>query len=718
VAFLAAILSGFLYLAVGTGRTRLRALADWVFRTQVAVLGALSAWLVILLLTNQFQYSYVASYSSRDLATVYQVSAFWGGQQGTFLMWALFGGLMGVVLARSQNRLVPTAMFFLNWAQIMLLLILVIEGPFQLLPHTPTDGQGLNPLLQDYWMAIHPPILFVGFASMVIPFALAMSTLCHRDKVSWLRITPPWVLFSTVVLGTGFTLGGIWAYKVLGWGGFWAWDPVENTSLVPWLFAAALFHGLLVQRATGSLFRTNLFLALLPFLFVLYGSFLTRSGVLADFSVHSFVDLGLNGYLLAYLGIFAVSGLLLWMVRSPGLAEPSARIQAFSREFTIWLGMLTFILMGLLTMMGTSAPLISRLWGAPGAVQMSYYNVVNGLLGVLLLALVGIGPLLHWRHDRAERVGKNLVLPSLVAVLSVVIAALAGLRGSIHLLIIAGAGFAFAANFLITTRALRRGPVYAAGYVSHLGAAILLVGVLALAQFSKAKPIELPLGEPRTVLGYEMTYRGLLPQPDGKTRAAIQVRGGGREFQAETPIWYSEFNRGMMRNPHVERFLVSDLYISPIEVVEANRNAPEVALAKGQSEMVGNTKVTFVDFRMETGAEEVRAAAEVFVEKDGEGHTVVPALVLDNYGRSAVPAEFPGGGVVDIAGMDAESGLVLLSVRTPEMPAMPEALAVEVSTKPLINLVWLGMTVLLVGTLLAVFRRTRGPGSLPPEAGG
>jgi cytochrome c-type biogenesis protein CcmF len=718
VAFLAAILSGFLYLAVGTGQTRLRPLADWMFRLQVFSLAALAGWLLYLLLTHQFQYSYVANYSSRELATVYVVSAFWGGQQGTFLMWALFGGLMGLVLARSSNRIVPTAMFFLNWAQIMLLLILVIEGPFKLLAQAPANGQGLNPLLQDYWMAIHPPILFIGFSSMVIPFALAMSTLCHRDKASWLRITPPWVMFSTVVLGTGFTLGGVWAYKVLGWGGFWAWDPVENTSLVPWIFAAALFHGLLVQRATGALFRTNLFLALLPFLFVLYGSFLTRSGVLADFSVHSFVDLGLNAYLLSYLGVFAVAGVVLWLIRSPGLADPHARIQAFSREFTIWLGMLTFILMGFLTMLGTSAPLVSRLFGAAGAVQMSYYNVVNGLLGVLLLTLAGVGPLLHWRHDSAERFGKTLVIPSLAALVAVLIGAAYGLRGTIHLLLVGGAGFAFAANFQVTMRAMRRGPVFASGYLSHLGVAIMLVGILSLAQFGKAKPVELPLGQPRQVLGFELTYQGLLPQPDGKTRAAINVRGGGREFQAETPIWYSEFSRGMMRNPHVERFLMQDIYIAPIEVVTANQNAPEITLAKGESEMIGETRVTFVDFEMEAGAQEVRAAAEVFVEHEGERHKVVPAMVVNSYGRSTEPAEFPGGGVVSLAGLDPDGGRVLLSVRTPEMPEMPEALAVEVSTKPLINFVWFGMAVLLTGTLMAIFRRTRGPGSLPATPSG
>ena len=196
IAFIVALLAGGLYLAVGTGRERLRPLADWTFRLQFVLLALLSAWLWNLLLTHQFQYAYVASYSSRTMPTEFVFAAFWGGQQGTFLLWALFSSILGVVLSFSRNRIVPTSMFFLNWAQIFLLLILVVEGPFKLLDRVPADGQGLNPLLQDYWMTIHPPILFVGFASLLIPFALAMATLCHRDEESWLRIAPPWVLFS------------------------------------------------------------------------------------------------------------------------------------------------------------------------------------------------------------------------------------------------------------------------------------------------------------------------------------------------------------------------------------------------------------------------------------------------------------------------------------------------------------------------------------------
>ena len=176
-AFAVAIASGMLYLAVGAGVTRLRAVADWTFRLQALLLLGLVAWLWHLLTTHQFQYTYVAAYTSRALETKYLFAALWGGQQGTFLLWATWGGILGTIFAFSRNRLVPTAMFFLNWTQVFLLLILVIEGPFKVSRVIPADGAGLNPLLQDYWMTIHPPVLFLGFSSLIIPYALAMSTL-------------------------------------------------------------------------------------------------------------------------------------------------------------------------------------------------------------------------------------------------------------------------------------------------------------------------------------------------------------------------------------------------------------------------------------------------------------------------------------------------------------------------------------------------------------
>jgi len=716
-AFAAAIVSGMLYLAVGAGATRLRAAADWAFRLQAVLLLGLVVWLWHLLTTHQFQYSYVAAYTSRALATKYLFAALWGGQQGTFLLWATWGAILGTLFALSKNRLVPTAMFFLNWTQVFLLLILVIEGPFKISKVIPADGAGLNPLLQDYWMTIHPPVLFLGFSSLVIPYALALSTLVHKDTNSWLAITPRWSLFSTVALATGFTMGGIWAYKVLGWGGFWGWDPVENASFVPWLMNAALFHGLLVQRATGSLGRTNLFLGILPFLFVLYGSFLTRSGILADFSVHSFVDLGLNGYLLSFLFFFLVMGVGMWAVRARFFTSPGAEIRTLSREFGLWLGMLTFLLMGILTMLGTSAPLVSRLFGPPSSVQTSYYTVVNGILGFLLAILVGLAPALRWRVDRAERVAKNLAMPLAVAFLIATVAVMAGIKPSAQLALVGAAGFALASNLWITLRALRRGPTFAAGYVSHLGVCLFLIGVICLGQFGKEIPVELTKGQPKTAFGFQFTYRGLEPRPDGRTRAVIAVQGEGRAFDAKAPLYYSEFNRGMMREPHVERFWDRDLYISPVEVMAAGSQGSGVTMDEGQSTVVGNSRVTFLKIGMQRTESEVRATADVQVEREGKSEVVHPAVVVNGGGRTEVPATLADGGTVSLSEIQADRRRVTLAVHTPDMPAAPEALAVHISTKPMINLVWIGVSITLLGSLLAIRRRSHGTaGNVAPAA--
>jgi cytochrome c-type biogenesis protein CcmF len=707
-AFAAAITSGMLYLSVGAGAKRLRPVADWTFRLQSLLLLGLVAWLWHLLLTHQFQYSYVAAYSSRALETRYLFAALWGGQQGTFLLWATWGSILGVLLARSKNPLVPTAMFFLNWTQVFLLLILVIEGPFKVTKLVPPDGAGLNPLLQDYWMTIHPPVLFLGFSSLVVPYALALSTLVHRDTEAWLKLAPRWSLFSTVALATGFTMGGIWAYKVLGWGGFWGWDPVENASFVPWLMNAALFHGLLVQRATGSLGRTNLFIGILPFLFVLYGSFLTRSGILADFSVHSFVDLGLNGYLLTFLGFFAVMGFGIWAVRARYFTVQGAEIRSLSREFGLWLGMLTFLLMGLLTMLGTSAPLVSRLFGPPSSVQTSYYAVVNGILGFLLALLVGIAPLLRWRVDRAERVAKTIVGPLAFAFLFATLAVMGGIKPSAQLALVGAAAFALASNLWISIRALRRGPTFAAGYVSHLGVCLFLIGVICLGQFGKEIPVDLPLGQPRSAFGFQFTYRGLEPRADGRTRAVIAVQGEGRAFRAVPPLYYSEFNRGMMREPHVERFWDRDLYISPVEVVSAGSQVPGLTLDEGQSGVVGNARVTFLKIGMQRTESEVRATADVEVEREGKSEVVHPAVVVNGGGRTEVPGALSDGGTVSLSEIQADRRRVTLAVHTAGMPAAPEALAVHISTKPMINLVWIGVSITLLGSLLAIRRRSGG----------
>ncbi|MEL7061935.1 MAG: cytochrome c biogenesis protein CcsA, partial [Acidobacteriota bacterium] len=242
-----------------------------------------SAILLLALWRRDFRIEYVYQYSGLDLAGHFQLAAFWAGQKGSFLIWLLWGALLGLPLRRSAGRDEPAVMWVYTLTLFGLLFILVRENPFVLLPETPADGAGLNPLLQDNWMVIHPPIMFIGYAATAIPFSFALAALWKRDTSNWATRAFPWALGGFLVLGLAIMLGGYWAYETLGWGGYWGWDPVENASLIPWLLSVVLVHGLFLERSQGRFRKANLILATLAYLSVLYGTFLTRSGVLADF---------------------------------------------------------------------------------------------------------------------------------------------------------------------------------------------------------------------------------------------------------------------------------------------------------------------------------------------------------------------------------------------------------------------------------------------------
>ena len=274
-----------------------------------------SVLLMSRLLTHDFRLSYVSSYSGRDLPFYYLFSTFWAGQEGSFLLWLFWGSIIGLFVLRSAKEQESPVMIVYVASFIGIVAILVKQSPFRFLGQIPPDGQGLNPLLQDPWMVIHPPVMFSGFASLSVPFAFAIAALWSKRWDGWVVRAMPWALFTFVTLGTAILMGGYWAYKTLGWGGYWAWDPVENTSLVPWLATVALVHGMFLQKAREKHRKINIILAILAFCCILYGTFLTRSGVLADFSVHSFIDLGITGWLVGIIMVFLVGGLALLAFR-------------------------------------------------------------------------------------------------------------------------------------------------------------------------------------------------------------------------------------------------------------------------------------------------------------------------------------------------------------------------------------------------------------------
>lgn len=312
----AAILTGFIAAAVsaiayfrGLKNQSLTTLGRNAYHVTAVCMFIASAVLMILILKHQFQFEYVWSYSSRELPLGLLMSTFYAGQEGSIMFWTLMVVFVGIALMsytmkhnneREVMGIYASVLFFL-------MLLIVVKNPFALIEggQVPPDGRGLNPLLQNFWMQIHPPILFIGFASMTPPFALAIGALIQKKYQDWIVASLPWVVGGAMVLGLGIALGGFWAYETLGWGGWWGWDPVENSSLLPWLVSVATVHTMLTQKRTKGLVLTNFVLAISAFVMVVYSTFLTRSGVLGEASVHSFVDPGRFAFTLLVLFMFA-----------------------------------------------------------------------------------------------------------------------------------------------------------------------------------------------------------------------------------------------------------------------------------------------------------------------------------------------------------------------------------------------------------------------------
>ncbi len=691
----------------------------WAFRQSIghtafvlqwAALVAGAAFLWWILFSHDYRYQYVASYTSRAMPNKYVYAAFWGGQEGTFLLWALITASLALVLMRWRHALKVPSMFFINLPLVMLTLVSVMRGPFLMFAEgkVPADGNGLNPLLQDWWMTIHPPILFVGFSSFVVPFAIACAALLRRDYDGWVKPVMPWAVFSTAIQATGFIMGGVWAYKVLGWGGYWGWDPVENGSLIPWLSNIALVHGLLIQRVTGALRRTNFFLAITSYVLVLYASFLTRSGVLADFSVHSFANLGLSGFLLAFIALGVVVGYGLLVARLRDIPSSPEPLGNFSRESFMWLGQLVFMLMCALVAVGMSAPLITRLFGPPSNVQTSYYNLVNAPLAIAMGLLLGVGPLLRWRKHEPNALLAS-VWPSVVfAAAFTALAAWWGVRDLMPVAIVFSMAFALAANVVVTLRGFRSGWKHGVAYLGHLGAAVLIIGVIASSNYGVSTQVQLPKGEVRNALGYRLTYERMDRDGEGKDHAIIAVQGEDRSFTANTKFYWSDYNQGYMKAPHVEKFMTHDVYISPLEMVGDQPGAGGVWFKKGETRQFGSMSFTFEEFEREMGAK-VRLVAKVTANIGGRTVPLRPVLEVDMAsGQQTKTADYiPGGGQISIAAVDPnEGGRVSLILPGAEQTG-GEVLAVEVSTKPFINLVWLGSVIMLAATFLVVVRRAQ-----------
>lgn len=687
----------------------------------VSVVASILMWYYFL--SHQFQFTYVYRYSSSDLPFVYLISAFWAGQEGTFLFWALLVALIGFAFRKSSDRDGGYAMSIVSLFLSFLYLLMFIKSPFETSVAIPPDGAGLNPLLQDPWMAIHPPILFVGYAAIVVPFALAISALIRRDFTGWVSDGFRWTLISALMLGAGIIIGGFWAYEVLGWGGYWGWDPVENSSLVPWLTILALVHGLAVQQTKGSLVKTNLALALVSFVLVLYATFLTRSGVLADFSVHSFVDLGINNYLIGALVVSTFIGFGLLAARAREIKAPRIEIKTINRELILFLSIVALCVVALFTIVGTSSPILTGLFGNPSQVDTSFYNKINLPVAIVIALLLAVAPFLAWTERDRTSFLKRMYIPMGLTVISGVVAFLLDVRSIGLFLFVLFSAFAMWSNLYVITQQARITWLNTGGPLAHLGVALMFIGIVASESFDTTEHMVIKKGGSQTAFGRVFTFLGPKEGGGPKTRMEVEVADGDNKFIAQPKLYFSEYNNAAMREPDIKILPLRDLYITAVELKSGAppHEHPVLEFKKEEAQTFDEYKITFLRFISEGHMEggQMSVGAVLNVETHGRGHEVIPGITFDEKGERhyhpvalpkrhnpAVGAEVPE---VVLLGINVDEKKVALQFNGfDDHSAHDQDLEVvlEVTSKPLMLVVWAGVVLILVGTVVGYRRRT------------
>jgi len=479
------------------------------FFTNALSILVIGSTLFYIIYNHLFEYHYAWAHSSRSLPTHYIISSFWEGQEGSFWLWMFWQVVLGVILVfRSKTWEAPVMTFIMLCQTFLASMLIGVEifgnrlgsSPFILLRdalQAPifsdpnylsmiADGNGLNPLLQNYWMVIHPPTLFLGFASMIVPFAYAAAGLWTKRFKEWLNPGLPYALFAVMILGLGIIMGSFWAYEALNFGGFWAWDPVENVSIIPWFTLIAAVHVILAYKYSGHGYFTATLLSLISFVLVIYASYLTRSGILGETSVHSFTSLGMSGQLIWFnLTFFLIMvGLLVW--RRKELPSSKKEEDIYSREFWLFIGALVLTVACVQMIATTSIPVFNALFGtdvAPPIDPIAHYNKWQGAFAVVILLLTSVAQFLKYKRTDSKKFWASVIASLIV---SIVIAAIAiyfmkVYTNVMYILITFTSIFCVIANIRILGDAFKGQWRLTGSAVSHIGFGLLVLGALVAA---------------------------------------------------------------------------------------------------------------------------------------------------------------------------------------------------------------------------------------------
>jgi len=550
-------------------------------------------------LSRNFQLEYVASYSDRSLPTIYTISAFWAGNPGSMLLWAwllsIFSAIVIYQNRRKNRELIPYILSILMTTSVFFLaMIIFTANPFKQLNFIPPDGRGLNPMLENPGMYLHPPTLYLGYVGFAIPFAFAMAALITgKTGEVWIRTTRKWTIFAWFFLAVGNMVGAWWAYYTLGWGGHWAWDPVENASFMPWLTGSAFLHSVMIQEKKRMLKTWNMVLIIITFILTLLGTFITRSGVIQ--SVHSFSQAGIGPFFLGFMGFVLVGSLTLLAFRLNKLQSKGELESLVSRESTFLFNNLILVGLAFAVLWGTVFPFISEaVKGTKITVGPPFFNQVATPLFLILLLLMGICPLIAWRKATPSNLRRNFIYPLVAAIAGAILAYIGGIRLILVLITVLLMIFVtttivlefyrgtkarhrmanenyFKAFFTLIWRNKRR----YGGYIIHAGVVLLFLATIGEG-YKTEKIVNLKKGESVQIRQYNLKFENLSTFPTASKQVAaanLTVSNSGHlKSITARKEWYPKQEQNWTRVA-VSSTLKEDLYIIFSEFSEKGDNA-------------------------------------------------------------------------------------------------------------------------------------------------
>ena len=783
LAFVSALVAAIGY-ALGTKSDK--AFDDWklisrsAFSIHIISVFSIIGTLLFMLYNNMFEYHYVWQHSNSEMPMRYIMSSFWEGQEGSFLLWLFWHAVLGIILLKSAKEWEAPVMAVFALVQMFLVsmvlginlgdVIRIGSSPFLLLREHPDfinlpflqnasyldrlDGRGLNPLLQNYWMTIHPPTLFLGFASTLVPFAYAIAGLWKKKYVEWMKPALPWTFFGVMIFGTGILMGGAWAYEALSFGGFWAWDPVENSSLVPWLTLVGAAHVMVIQKNRGQSLIMTFVLTTSTFVLVLYSTFLTRSGILGETSVHAFTDLGMSGQLLIYLLAFLFLAIGMLIYNWKDIPKSKDEDSLYSREFWMFIGALVLVISSFQITFTTSIPVWNKLFGtnmAPPLDPIAHFNSFQIPLAIMLALLIAVTQYFKYKKSDPQQITKALTVPFILALIgTIAIGYLMHYRNILYIAMLFSTLFLIFANAYYWIKVLKGKMKIAGASVAHIGFGMILLGaflstsktqVISMntsgtdveslgseGDFSNRDNILMMKGDTLRMAEYFVTYVGKTKEGVNMFYQVDYLTKIDNTYTLEFSLYprvQTNPRMGNVAEPDTKHFLHKDIYsfvtYAEVEIddeeeeEEEYKNTSTEQVAAGDTLFAGTAIVIFNGFERNVDTEQhdiqegdiAVAARLTAIDISGKKYDVSPVYVIRD--RMAIPkaAELEELGLRFVVNkVLPEEGKVEIAVF--EKPDnYREFIVMQAMIFPWINILWAGCIVMIIGTIMAIRRRLK-----------